>query len=624
MNRQEIKYFFFIKILIVCLLSCSSVIFAQNLQPPSMQAQQQRMTDEALAGEFYRSQEYDKALELYSKLFDRYKTQYYFSNYMSCLIQLNRLKEAEQLIKKQIRGGSNDFQMSVELGYIYQLMGEKNKAVRTYDKIIEDLPADKNQINMAANAFRNKNLDDYALKVYEKGSSLPEINYPFYLEKAGLYQMTGDLSKSLDYYLLHLDFQPDHIDLVKNRLQNMLLADGNQNVTDLLRGKLLSRAQSEPDNETYSMLLIWFSLQQKDFEMAMRQAQAIDRRLGDREVQIIELSGICIANQQYETALSGYTYIEKKGKNSAYYFYGLSGSLKSKYLIAEQQHISDQKYFTKLSGEIKSGFEMMGWNRETWELSIIQAQLLAYKLNLTDEGISYLEKALTLPLQPLETAEVKMHLADLLLFKNDVWEATLLYSQVEKSMKNEPIAHEAKFRNARLRYFIGEYAWSVTMLDVLKAATSKLIANDALGLSMLIHDFLIEDTTGISLKAFAKGDLLIFQKKENESLVILDSLMLDMKSAALQPYFLMRKAEIFDNLGQYVLSDSLFKVVYTRFNESYQADDAILRSALLNELKINNITEAQRLYELLFEQYPSSIFANEARRKYRLLRGDIL
>ena len=606
------------------MLSCSSVIFAQNLQPPSMQAQQQRMTDEALAGEFYRSQEYDKALELYSKLFDRYKTQYYFSNYMSCLIQLNRLKEAEQLIKKQIRGGSNDFQMSVELGYIYQLMGEKNKAVRTYDKIIEDLPADKNQINMAANAFRNKNLDDYALKVYEKGSSLPEINYPFYLEKAGLYQMTGDLSKSLDYYLLHLDFQPDHIDLVKNRLQNMLLADGNQNVTDLLRGKLLSRAQSEPDNETYSMLLIWFSLQQKDFEMAMRQAQAIDRRLGDREVQIIELSGICIANQQYETALSGYTYIEKKGKNSAYYFYGLSGSLKSKYLIAEQQHISDQKYFTKLSGEIKSGFEMMGWNRETWELSIIQAQLLAYKLNLTDEGISYLEKALTLPLQPLETAEVKMHLADLLLFKNDVWEATLLYSQVEKSMKNEPIAHEAKFRNARLRYFIGEYAWSVTMLDVLKAATSKLIANDALGLSMLIHDFLIEDTTGISLKAFAKGDLLIFQKKENESLVILDSLMLDMKSAALQPYFLMRKAEIFDNLGQYVLSDSLFKEVYTRFNESYQADDAILRSALLNELKINNITEAQRLYELLFEQYPSSIFANEARRKYRLLRGDIL
>jgi tetratricopeptide (TPR) repeat protein len=141
---------------------------------------------------------------------------------------------------------------------------------------------------------------------------------------------------------------------------------------------------------------------------------------------------------------------------------------------------------------------------------------------------------------------------------------------------------------------------------------------------MLIHDFLIEDTTGISLKAFAKGDLLIFQKKENESLVILDSLMLDMKSAALQPYFLMRKAEIFDNLGQYVLSDSLFKEVYTRFNESYQADDAILRSALLNELKINNITEAQRLYELLFEQYPSSIFANEARRKYRLLRGDIL
>lgn len=589
-----------------------------------MQIQQQRMTDEALAGEFFRSQEYDKALELYSKLFDRYKTQYYFTNYVNCLVQLNRLKDAEQLIKKQIRGAGNDFQMSVELGYIYQMMGEKNKATRTYENIIEELPADRNQINMAANAFRNKNLDDFALKVYEKGSSMPGIKYPFYLEKAGLYQMTGDLSKSLDYYLLHLDYQPDHIDLVKNRFQTILMADGNQNGSDLLRSKLLSRAQSEPDNETYSMLLIWFSLQQNDFDLAMRQAQAIDKRLGDREIQIIELAGICIANQQFETALSGYTYISKKGRNSAFFFYGLSGSLKSKYLIAEQQHITDQNYFSKLSEEIKSGFEMMGWNRETWELSLIQAQLLAYKLQRTNEGISYLEKALTLPLQPIEAAEVKMHLADLLLFKNDVWEATLLYSQVEKSMKNEPIAHEAKFRNARLRYFIGEYAWSVTMLDVLKAATSKLIANDALGLSMLIHDFLIEDTTGLSLVAFAKADLLIFQKKEMESIIILDSLMLDLKSAALQPYFLMRKAEIFDNLGQYDLSDSLFKEVYTRFSESYQADDAILRCALINELKMNNLTEAQRLYEMLFEQYPSSIFANEARRKYRLLRGDVL
>jgi tetratricopeptide (TPR) repeat protein len=624
LNNNGTPYHLFVKVLIICFLFSSLKSFEQNVQHPVNQAQQQRMIDESLAGEFFRSFEYDKALEIFGKLYDQYKTQYYFSNYVNCLIQLNRLKEAEQSIKKQIRGSGSNLQMSVDLAYIYQLMGDKNKASRAFEKIIDDLPADINQINMAANAFRSRNLDDYAMKVYEKGGSDVELHYPFYLEKAGMYQLTGDLSKSIDNYLLYLDFQPDHIDLVKNRFQNLLLADGNENMSDLLRMKLLTHAQTEPENETYSKLLIWHSLQQNDFDIAMNQAMAIDRRLGDREAQIIELTSICIANQQFETALNGFNYITKKGRGSAYYFNGLTGSLKSKYLLAQQQHITDQSYFSKLSADITSGFEMMGWNRETWELATIQAQLLAYKLNQADEATKVLEKALTLPLQPIEIAEIKMYLADILLFKNDVWEATLLYSQVEKSLKNEPIAHEAKFRNARLRYFIGEYAWSVTMLDVLKAATSKLIANDALGLSMLIHDFLIEDTTGFSLIAFAKADLLIFQKKEAQSLIILDSLMLDMKSAAMQPYFLMRKAEIYDNLGMFNLADSAFKEVYTRFNESYQADDAILRRAMLNELKMNNQTEAQFLYEMLFEQYPSSIFANDARRKYRLLRGDTL
>ena len=403
-----------------------STAITQNIQPAVRQVQQQRSIDESLAIEFFRAQEFDKALELFDKLFEQYKTQYYFSNYVNCLVQLNRLKEAEQAVKRQLRTTGNEVQLSVDLAFIYQLMGENNKASRTFDKIIEELPADRNQISIAANAFRARNLDDYALKEYEKGSMMPEINYPFYLDKAGLYQMTGDFSKSIDYYLLHLDFQPDHIDLVKNRFQNLLLSDGNQNVSDLLRSKLLTRAQAEPDNESYSMLLIWFSLQQNDFDLAMRQAQAIDRRLGDRDAQVIELASICIANQQFETALDGYNYITKKGKNSAYFFNALSGALKSKYLIAEKQHISDQDYFLKLSKEIESGYEMMGLNQETWDLAIIQAQLLAYKLDRTDDATACLEKALTLPLQPNETAELKMYLADIMLFKNDAWEATLL------------------------------------------------------------------------------------------------------------------------------------------------------------------------------------------------------
>ena len=87
-----------------------------------------------------------------------------------------------------------------------------------------------------------------------------------------------------------------------------------------------------------------------------------------------------------------------------------------------------------------------------------------------------------------DKAELKLKLADIYLYKDEVWEATLLYSQVDKSMKEEPLGHEARFKNAQLRYFIGEYEWAESQLKVLKAATSKLIANDAMTLSLVIKD----------------------------------------------------------------------------------------------------------------------------------------
>ena len=78
--------------------------------------------------------------------------------------------------------------------------------------------------------------------------------------------------------------------------------------------------------------------------------------------------------------------------------------------------------------------------------------------------------------------------ADIRIASGDPWEAILLYSQVEKALKEEPLGHEAKYRNALVSYYLGEFGWAETKLDVLKASTEKLIANDAMKLSMFIKD----------------------------------------------------------------------------------------------------------------------------------------
>jgi len=50
-----------------------------------------------------------------------------------------------------------------------------------------------------------------------------------------------------------------------------------------------------------------------------------------------------------------------------------------------------------------------------------------------------------------------------------VWEATLLYSQVDKDFKNDPIGHQASLKNAQLSFYIGEFDWAKAQLDVLKS-----------------------------------------------------------------------------------------------------------------------------------------------------------
>jgi outer membrane protein assembly factor BamD (BamD/ComL family) len=613
-----------ISVLIVLfgMLFCSQ-LFAQNIRPQRQNnpQQQQRLNNERLANEFYRNQEWDKAAELYQQLFRETNAQHHFTFYLNCLLQLDELDEAEKIIKQFSGTGSYREQADIDLAYIYQLKGNNKRASRMFDKVLSNLPPDRNRISMIANAFLNRGMPDYALQVYESAAKMPQLDYPFYLESATAYQFAGQHDMMVDRLLDHANYDISHLNLIKSRLQNLMMMDVDNSISDMLREKMLLRAQASPSNELYAEMLIWFALQQKEYDLAMIQAIAIDRRFGDKDQRVLELAEISLANQQYEVALNGYNHIVRKGTNGYFYPMGLRGLLTSRFQIAEQNPATEKATYQALANDINAAFEQLGLNRQTYELSTILANIYAFHLNRQADATQVIERSMQLPLREDETAVLKMQLADILLLKNEVWEATLLYSQIEKAHRNDPIGHEARFRNAKLRYYIGEFGWAQTHLDVLKAATSKLIANDALALSLLIRDNLTEDTTGASLRLFAQADLHLYQRNAGKALDLLDSLEKTVAAGGMLPYILSRKAEIAARQGQYHAADSLYGELAKRFSDSYLADQAIYRSALLNEAQLNNPSKARQLFGQLLDKYPASLYTSEARRKYRLLQN---
>ena len=297
------------------------------------------------------------------------------------------------------------------------------------------------------------------------------------------------------------------------------------------------------------------------------------------------------------------------------------GFIKNSYAKAEAEGNHDKAFYENLSEKINDAFEKIGYTSDMMPLVLVQADILAFELEKYDEAKALLNRVLELGFSSKTNAELKMKLADIYLLTDEVWEATLLYSQVEKSMKNEPIAHEAKFRNAQLRYFIGEFGWANAALDVLKAATSKLVANDAMTLSLTISDNLEYDTVG--LKRLAKADYYIYQRKYDLANVTLDSVAAYNPNEVSLPNVFYRKAKIAINKGDYELADSLFKRVYEGYADSYMADEALVEDAQLLENQLNRKEEAMECYSRLFDYYTASVYVAQARKSYRRLRDEL-
>ena len=596
----------------LCLLITllTAPILAQNKDP-------QLLLDEQLAGKAFQSQDYEQAKALYQQLYEKKKQSHHFNQYVECLFRLGDFDTAEKELKSFIKKNPSNGKARIDLIYAYASNDKKNKADDLFNEILNNLPESKNQIVNISNMLRGRMLNDYAIAILEKGAKTNEEGDPLYLERGNLYQSMINYQQAFEFYFLELEANPDQYNIIKNKLQTLLLYDVNKSITEEMRIALLKKTQEQPDNEQFGQLLMWFALQNEDYDIALAQCKSLDRRNNDQDQPLINLAHICFDNGQYNLAKDAFEQIIRKGKINPYYGDAVIGVIKTENQLFKNNPETEKKSYEKLSQEIENTYPDVG-SKEYPELVEIQADIMAYHLNKSDQAISLLQQAIGQINNKIQQCRLKLKLADIYLYNDEVWEATLLYSQVDKSMKEEPLVHEARFRNAQLRYFIGEFAWAETQLNVLKAATSKLIANDAMTLSLIISDNLEYDTTGTELKRLARADYKIYQHKPLEALPILDSICIDGNEISM-PHALYRIAEIKEKEQDYPTADSLYLKIVEQFPDSYMADDALMRAALLEHQQLKVREAAKTHYEQLIDQYPTSLYTAQAKKNYRKL-----
>lgn len=574
-----------------------------------------------LANEYFINGEFEKARDIYDDLAGSPQyIQQIHNNYMNILLNAGDYKTAEKHLKRARKYYPSNVYYQIDEGLLYLEIGEVEKSEKIFSETIENAKENKYLIGTAAQYFISKQLTPYALEAYLQARKSDKDKTSYALELANTYRLLDLQTEMIDEYLLFATIRPNNLRYVKNILQNILQKEEDiQNFKDIL----IDKVQKNPNEKIYPELLIWVNLQQNDFYGAFVQARAVDKKFKTHGNRVMNIGSIALENKAYNDAIDIYTYVTETYPNTGNYITARQQIIKAREEKVKNNFPVEKQAIRELTWDYKQLILDIGVNAQTIEAFRSKALLHAFYLDELDSAINILTEIIAAPrINPSLKAKSKLDLGDIYLLTGDPWEATLLYSQVEKDNKDSPIGYEAKLKNAKLNYFQGNFELAKSHLDILKLATTREIANDAMALSLLIQDNTALDSSDFVMKKFASIELMLFQNKKDSALVAFQKMLKNYPGHSLTDEIYWKMARINLELGHFENALLELQAILSGYSTDILGDDAMFLSAQIYQEHLYDNAKAMEIYNEFLTTYPGSVYVAEARKRFRSLRGD--
>ena len=570
--------------------------------------------NEQLAQNYYDRGEFEKAVVSYEELLKNNPgNSLFFQRTVECYQQLQQFDKAEKALQARLEKFKQS-NLLIELGYNYQLQKDDAKAKKYYEQAIDRISKNVNEAYGIGFAFERKSLLDYALLAYKTATEI-EPRLTFNSQMAVIYGQQGKTDLMIETYLLEAYQNPQNLPLIQSQLSRFMNEDADETFNDNLRKSLLLRAQKTQDI-FWNDFLSWFFIQQKEYGKAFIQQKAIYKREPESFSNIVNLGQMAIEDNDQEAATEILTFVLQNTNDIDLIIQANS------YLMEMKIENSQEKDYVAISQELDKLISEFGVSPYTLPLLRLQANFSAFQLKKPEQAKTILKNVMEMDLSRNQTAEVKMELADILLFEEKFNQALIYYSQVENDMSGDVLGQEASLKTAKTSYYKADFEWANHQLKVLKSASTQLIANDALDLFLLISDNTVEDSTQTALKKFARADFLLYQNKKQESLAQFQQILKEHKGEEIEAVTLLRIGKIYEKLGDFSKALENYETIINNHKEGIYIDEALYFSAEIYADHLKDNEKAKPLYEKVILNHEDSIYSVEARKKYRQLRGD--
>jgi tetratricopeptide (TPR) repeat protein len=569
-----------------------------------------------LAQQYYNDGDFDKAVTFYEKLVGSNPRRLdYADQLVRCYQQLEQYDKAISFLQDRIDSGTAHPTVYIDLGYTYDLMGMPEKRDEGYQKAMELLELNPDYGYVLGFKFQQYTLLDHALQAYRRSMELnPELDYNTQI--ARIYGEQGEVGKMYEAYMDLLSERESIKPNVLRVLQAFISPDPENENNLLLRKTLLTRAQNDP-NPLWNELLSWLFIEQEQFGSALSQEKAIyRRRQGGNLERIIGLGRIAEEASDLEAARDAFEFIENESGDPI-------TKLNAKLHLIDISLLEDPSpNLGRTQKAYESLLEEYGYDAASVQLQISYANFLTFRMEQADKAIDILKKSLEQPLSNYTEGYVKLNLGDILVYNQRFNEALILFTQVQKELKNDVMGQQARFKVAQTSFYKGDFDWALTQLKVLRNSTSQLIANDAMQLSLIISDNSIEDSTQTALRKYARADLLSYQKKRPEALKVLEELLESHKGERIEDEALLMHGKLLEEEKDFSGARLSYLKITEFFGSDILADDAHFALAELYRTELNDSEKAMEHYRALIFNFQDSYYYPQARRQFRILRGD--
>jgi outer membrane protein assembly factor BamD (BamD/ComL family) len=126
------------------------------------------------------------------------------------------------------------------------------------------------------------------------------------------------------------------------------------------------------------------------------------------------------------------------------------------------------------------------------------------------------------------------------------------------------------------------------------------------------------------MREYAAIDLLLFQNKTDEAVDKLNAMWKKYGEHSLADEILWLRAKTYTKQGRQTEALEDLKMITTKFPYDILGDDALFTQGKIYEEQLKDKNTAMEIYQKILTQYPGSIYGAEARKRFRLLRGDVV